>query len=96
MSLFKQLEGDTAVLVAGGVYKVADLYTRNGYLFAASAGGYIRLYADGSTSKDKCRMDTLLTEKALCKDSRGRLCDGSVTGASKLTDAKLLELTDGR
>ena len=81
MSLFKHMEGDSVVLVTNGVYKVADLYTRNGYLFAAYAGGYIRLYANGSTSKDKCGIETLMFEKPLHADALGRLCDPSVTGS---------------
>lgn len=95
MSLFKQIEGDSVVLTIGGVYKPADLYTRNGYLFAAHAGGYVRLYANGSTSKDKCGIDTLLFEKPLHVDKLGRLCDASVTGAKAIDAPKLKALTNG-
>ena len=35
MSFFKKVEGDAAVLVANGVFKQVDLYTRDGYVFAA-------------------------------------------------------------
>lgn len=96
MSLFKQIEGDSVVLATGGVYKVANLYTRNGYLFAAHAGGYVRLYANGSTSKDKCGIDTLLFEKPLHADAFGRLCDGSVAGAKALEAPKVALLTNGK
>lgn len=95
MSLFKQIEGDSVVLIVGGVFKVADLYERNGYLFAAHAGGYIRLYANGSTSKDKCGIDTLLFEKPLHADRFGKLCDASVTGAKAIDAPKLKALTNG-
>lgn len=95
MSLFKQIEGDSVVLTIGGVYKPADLYTRDGYLFAAHAGGYVRLYANGSTSKDKCGIDTLLFEKPLHVDKLGRLCDASVTGAKAIDAPKLKALTNG-
>lgn len=85
MSLFKQLEGETAVLVENGVYKQTDLFTRNGGLFAKAGGGFVRLYADGSTSKAKCRIDALLVDGVLCRDKLGRLCDASVKGAQSLT-----------
>lgn len=94
--MFKELEGDTAVVVIGGVYKQVDLYTRNGFLFCKAFGGFIRLYANGSTSKDKCRIDALSTEKDLFADRLGRLCDASVSGAEALDAGKMLALTDGR
>lgn len=47
MSLFKELEGDAAIVVMGGVYKQVPLYARNGFIFAAVSGGYVRLKADG-------------------------------------------------
>lgn len=95
MSLFAKLEGDSVVLVSGGVYKVADLYARNGYLFAAHAGGYVRLYANGSTSKDKCGIDTVLTERPLYADQFGRVCSAGVPHAKALDAPVLKALTNG-
>lgn len=88
MGLFQQIEGDNAVIVESGVYKQADLYVRDGYLYAKAGGGFVRLYADGSTSKAKCRLDVLMFYKSLRADKFGRLCDTSVTGASSLDEAK--------
>jgi hypothetical protein len=88
MGLFKQEEGDVAVIVAGGVFKQVDLYSRDGYLFAKFGGGFIRLMQDGSTSKAKCRLDTLLTDLPLYRDALGRLCTDTVTGAKALDDAR--------
>lgn len=94
--MFKPLEGDSAVLVQSGVFKVADLATRNGFLFARLGGGYVRLYANGSTSKDGCRIEAISTELPLCEDRLGRIGDASLDGAQPLPHAKMLALTDGR
>jgi hypothetical protein len=88
MAMFKQVEGENAIVVEGGVFKQADLYTRDGYLYAKTAGGFVRLYADGSTSKAKCRLDVLTFDKPLCVDRLGRLCDTSVSDARSLEHEK--------
>jgi hypothetical protein len=88
MAMFKQVEGENAIVVEGGVFKQADLYTRDGYLYAKAAGGFVRLYADGSTSKAKCRLDVLTFDKPLCADKFGRLCDASVSDARSLEREK--------
>lgn len=49
---FKKLEGDTCVLRHGGVFKVADLYTWRGGLFAKLGAGYVQLRRTGGTTKD--------------------------------------------
>jgi len=72
--MFKHIEGETVILVQGGVYKVADLYERESKLFAAIGGGYVRLYANGTTSKDKMHIDALMLDGPLYKDRLGRLC----------------------
>lgn len=86
--LFKEVEGEVAIVVQSGVYKQCPLYTRNGYLYAKANGGFVRLYHDGSTTVPKCRLDMLTFDDDLFRDSLGRLCDGSVHGA------KLIEDTD--
>lgn len=73
MSYFKEIEGDVAILSIGGVFKQASLYTLDGYLFAQAAGGFVRLAADGSTSKSKMRIIKLVTDRALYQDALGRL-----------------------
>lgn len=84
MSLFKELEGDVAIVVSGGVFKQVKLFTRNGFLFAAVSGGYVRLKADGTTSKDKLRLEHIETEIDLYKDRIGRL------GTEQIPDARAL------
>ena len=86
MGLFQQLEGAAAVLVENGVYKQVDVFTRNGYIYAKMAGGFVRINADGSTTKDRMRLDTLdvvSMEGALGVDPLGRLCDLAVVPGSK-------------
>lgn len=92
MSMFKHLEGQIAVLVEGGVYKQADVYARGGFVYAKSGAGFVRLYADGSTTKAKCRIDTLHFDGRLFKDKFGRLCDASVDGAAALDGQALLRI----
>ncbi len=95
MGMFKQIEGENAIIVEGGVFKQADLYTRDGYLYAKASGGFVRLYADGSTSKAKCRLDVMTFDKPLCADKFGRLCDASESGARSLEKAKEQRLLAG-
>lgn len=71
--LFKALTGDNAILVKNGVYQQTDLYTRRDELFAKVAGGFVRLYADGSTSQAGTRLETLATNVPLYADRLGRI-----------------------
>ncbi len=73
MSLFKEIEGDSAVIYSAGVFKQVPLYTRNGFLFAGAFGGFIRLKADGSTSKPSVKLDHIEIEQGLYQDRLGRL-----------------------
>lgn len=91
--MFKRLEGDTAVLWSGGVFKQADLYEWQGGLFAAAAGGFVRLAADGSTSKPGVNLKHLTTEAPLFKDRFGRLATQPGEGRAPLTGEGLLQLT---
>lgn len=74
-AVFKKLEGDLAILQQGGTYKQVDVYTRNnGELFAQIGSGFVRLYANGATSKPGMMLDTLVFDKQLHVDRFGRLC----------------------
>jgi hypothetical protein len=87
MGLFMPCEGDVAILIENGVFKQVPLYMRNGYYFAKLGGGFVRLNADGSTSKATARLDTMTTEAipSLGVDPMGRLCDiDAVPGAKGL------------
>lgn len=72
-------------MVIGGVYKQVDLFKRDGYLYAKAAGGFVRLYADGATTKAKMRLDALSWEGDLYSDPLGKLCSEKVTGAKLLS-----------
>lgn len=80
MSFFQEIEGEAAVLVENGVYKQVPLYSRDGYLYAKVGGGFVRLMADGVTTKAKLRLDTLSWTGPLYRDGLGRLCSPDVKG----------------
>ena len=61
------------MIVQGGVYKTADLYTYKGHLYIAASGGYVRVYETGATTKDKLMVRELHTDVGLSKDVSGRL-----------------------
>lgn len=88
MGLFKQREGDCAVLVMSGVYHQVDVYERDGYIYAKMGNGFVRLMADGSTSKATCRLDHLMIDAALYRDVYGKLCTDAVPRAKALPPAQ--------
>lgn len=71
--MFKHLDGDVAVIRIGGIFKTADLYEWRGGLYAKFGGGYVRLNANGSTTKDGLSIEMLATDEPLYKDRFGRL-----------------------
>jgi hypothetical protein len=71
--MFKRLEGDTALVRQGGVYKVCDLYEMGGALYARFGGGYIRLRENGTTSKDGVQIEHMEIDVPLFADKFGRL-----------------------
>lgn len=95
MSFFKHVEGEACVLVENGVYRQCDLYTRDGYLYAKTSGGFVRLYADGATTKAKMRLDHMSWDGALCRDNLGKLCTPEAKNAKALEPAKTLLLLGG-
>ena len=84
MSFFKEVEGEAVILVQNGVYKQVPVYVRDGYLYAKISGGFVRIMADGSTTKAKMRLDFMSWSWPLFKDNMGRLCTSEVTGAKAL------------
>lgn len=93
---FKQIEGEAAILVGDGVYRQTDLYERNGFLFAKYGAGFIRLAADGSTSKAKMRLEAMSWDGALAQDALGRLCRPETAGAKPLVEDKRQKLLAGQ
>lgn len=95
MSFFAEIEGEAAVLVSNGVYQQVPLFVRDGYIYAKISGGFIRLMADGSTTKSHMRLDFMSFDKQLCRDSLGRLCLPEVNGSKSLDGDKIKQLTGG-
>lgn len=87
MSLFSIVDGEVAILVENGVYKQVPIYTRNGYIFAKNGSGYVQLYANGSTSKPKCRLDTMTWDRpVLGANVHGRLCDPALVAGARVIE----------
>lgn len=74
------------MLVIGGVYSQVPLYTRDGYLYAKYGSGFVRLMADGATTKAKLRLDFMSFDGALYRDALGRLCTDGAKGTLKALD----------
>lgn len=75
MAAFKIVEGEYAIVSSGGVHKQVPVGMRNGLLYAAASGGYVQLYHNGSTSKDKMRLVELSWAGTLGRTATGRLAD---------------------
>lgn len=74
MSMFQEMEGDVAIVVQNGIYYQTPLYRRGDFLYAKHGGGFVRLMADGATSKAKMRLDHLdVTTACIGRDALGRL-----------------------
>ena len=71
--MFKQIQGENAIIVRSGVYRQCDLYERAGEIFARVGNGFVRLYADGSTSQPKTSITVLAFNGNLFADRLGRL-----------------------
>ena len=93
--MFKKLEGDTAMLRQGGVYRPCELYSWNGGLFAKMGSGYIRLRQDGTTTKDGVSLEHMEIEGDLFADKFGRLATERREGytALTLTTGEVLQIT---
>lgn len=88
MGFFKHVEGEAAIIIENGVYKQVDLYTRDGTLYAKTGGGFIKLMADGSTTKAKVRLEHLSFEGTLFRDRMGRLVAEDRPGAIPLEEKR--------
>lgn len=86
MSFFKEVEGEAAVVVQNGVFKQVPLYTRDGQLFVKANGGFVRLYADGSTTVSKMRLDFMSWSGPLYRDKFGKLCTADAPDAIPLPE----------
>jgi len=92
MGFFQHLEGHAAIIVENGVFKQTDLYSRDNRLFAKSGSGFIRLMADGSTTKAKARLELLSIETPLYKSALGHLLLGNEANARPLEKPMAIKL----
>lgn len=95
MSFFQEVEGDAAILVDNGVYRQVPLYKRDGYLYAKHAGGFVRLMADGSTSRPKLRLEFMSISGSLFRDNMGRMCVADRKGSIPLEEKRAQMLLGG-
>lgn len=96
-NLFHVVEGAQAIIAMGGVFKQVQVYSREGLLYVATSGGYIRVNSDGSTSKPKmhCQFLDLTDTKigALGRTSLGHLAFGD---AATIKNGVKLDLAPSR
>ena len=95
MSFFQQIEGEGCILINAGVFYQTTLWTRDGYLYAKHGAGWVRLMADGATSKAKLRLDFLTLPTPPRRDALGRLCLASVAGAKPMSSEHAVRLLGG-
>lgn len=69
---FTIIEGEAAVLASKGIYYQVDLYSRGRQLYAKRGSGFIRMMANGDTSKPDVRWDFMSVTPAKT-DELGRL-----------------------
>lgn len=71
--MFRELVGDTAIILIKGTYRQCPLYEYQGNLFAKLGSGFIRLNTTGATSRPDALLFQLITEQKLTADKFGRL-----------------------
>lgn len=88
MSFFKKIEGEGAIVVERGIYKQVELYERDGFIYAKAAGGFVKIMADGSTSKlgGNLKLDFMSWPEnmKLAKSRFGYLCSTDVADSKPL------------
>jgi len=93
MGLFQKVEGATAILSQNGIYRQVNVYTRDHYVYAELGTGFIKLMADGSTTKARCRLDMIVHDDPLYVDSLGRLVTSNTCrGAKALSEPQTRRL----
>lgn len=88
MERFHIIPDADVIIVARSVYKQAKVYRRADGLYVGTAGGFVRLYANGNTGLPNLRWDDIdipgLSKAELKPDAMGKL--SAPTG--KLIEAK--------
>lgn len=90
MGLFQKVEGEVVIIHDRGTFKQLDVYAWNGFLFAKLGAGYVRLNADGSTSKPTATIRQLTWTGALNADTFGRLALPDTQGTRTVSDTTKL------
>lgn len=95
-TLFQQVEGAVAILNTKGVEQQVDVYTRNGFYYAeVSKGKFVRIYANGSTTKAAVRIDLLHSDDFIGVDRLGRLRHAEGDSVRPLTAEQQLRIEGG-
>lgn len=92
MGFFKEVEGEACVVIHKGVYRQCPVYERDGYLYAKVGTGFVRFFADGSTTQSNTRLETISIPN-LYRDPVGRLCLSTTPRAQALEAPKVQLLT---
>lgn len=93
MALFSIIEGESIILSHKGLYKQVDLCHRNNVLYAKWSGGFIKLAAEGYTSKPDIRIVYLtLMPEEMGRDKVGYLVLDTHPEAIKLTEKQIQQL----
>jgi len=96
MGLFQKIEGAAAILSQSGVYRQVSLYARDHYLYAECGTGFIKLMADGSTTKARCRLDMIVYDDPIYTDGLGKLVTSpACQGAKALSKPQSHRLRGG-
>ncbi len=93
--MFNKIDGASAVVKRGGVYKTCDLYEYKGQLFVQWGGGYARLNLNGSSSVDKLNVDLLAYDGPLFANKFEQLAvrnDGGFRALSANPDGSITPL----
>lgn len=85
MTAFRELEGDSALLLSKGVFRQVPLYERGGVVFAKWGSGFVRLTQTGGTSSSAVQFTELIYEGPLFADAFGRLAFEPGEGRKPLT-----------
>lgn len=77
--LFTVIDDQIVVRTTSGIYKQAKIAIRNSYAFAQIGGGFVQLYANGTTSNPNMRWIDMENADQYRPGSLGRLIQGAVS-----------------
>lgn len=74
--MFTKIDGAEALLKRAGGFRLGGVYELEHVLYVKSGAEYVRLYSDGSTSKDKVSVERLTFPDPLHRNPVGWLVTG--------------------